>query len=192
VGLSEAPGTDGNGSMARKKAEARASRAREDRMAPTESRVEEIRRLMVTQAWGPEARAALALKWGVGEKRVSTLASEASRSLRVDEGEIAHHRETMIGTFREIVRHAMSDTNVATGQLDLRAALESTRELAKYLGVAPPETPQQIAAPIVINVSADLARAFDPPPIEVAAASLPEHVNGHSNGTNGSGSGRTH
>jgi recombination DNA repair RAD52 pathway protein len=163
--------------MARKKAEARASRAREDRMAPTESRVEEIRRLMVTQAWGPEARAALALKWGVGEKRVSTLASEASRSLRVDEGEIAHHRETMIGTFREIVRHAMSDTNVAT---------------AKYLGVAPPETPQQIGTPIVINVSADLARAFEPPPIEVAAASLPEHVNGHSNGTNGSGSGRTH
>jgi hypothetical protein len=150
-------------------------------------RVSLIRRLMAERSWGPVVRAKLAEEWGIHWRSVSKLATEASRSLRCDEGELAHEREKLSVACEEVIRHAFTDRNAQSGQLDLKAALDAIRELAKFRGVAPPEQAQQIVAPVVINVSPEW---LSPPVPAITVESSPvleerilDMTNGRSNGS---------
>ena len=169
------------------------SRAREEKTSQTELRVALIRRLMATSAWGPEVRAQLAKQWDLTEARVSHLAAEASRSLRVDEREVEQERAKLIAGIEEAHRHAMTDRHNVSGQLDLRAALDALELKGKYLGIAPKEA--AATAPVVINVSSEwLAR---PPAVAsgTVVELLPEHAGQESNGAgyaNGNGANGKH
>jgi hypothetical protein len=114
-----------------------ASRTR-GRVPSTEERIELIRRLMATHSWSARARAALATQWGLSEKRVRDLATEASHSLRTHDPEkIEQLRAELAGTFSEIIRMAMTTPSRVTGLPDLRSAIDAATRFGEYSGVAP-------------------------------------------------------
>jgi hypothetical protein len=130
----------------------------------TQAKVAAIRQRMACLGWNEATRAELAKEWHLGEHRVSELAAEASRSLRVDDPEeLAQLRGQLAATLEEILRRALGDRNKTTGQLDLRAAIEATLMLSRFRGVAPAEDPLiaiNAVAP-VFQVTPEIALAFD-------------------------------
>jgi len=99
-------------------------------------RVAWCRHLMSSWEWyGTQTRRDLSAAWGVSESAIKQYSSEASRSLKLSDEELATERAAHASNAERIMLDAYSRCNNITGLPDYSSALKANEQAAAFKGL---------------------------------------------------------
>lgn len=118
-----------------------------------EARVQYIAELMSEDRWRTRVtERELAQAWDLSVARIRNLATEASRSLRIDAADRDALRAALMTRMDRIARDALATVNTITGLPDYGSAIKASEAQAKFAGLDADAGPAERPAPPTIRI----------------------------------------